>query len=59
MRRESGDKITEAWFGRGNMAKLIEFYVPKNFAVPQRCLQPAEKHGKIIEFPSGSIKKSA
>lgn len=40
------------------MARLIEFYVPQNFKPKQRWL-PLEERGKIIEFQSAVIKKSA
>jgi hypothetical protein len=39
------------------MAKVIEFYVPKNFLKPLKYA-PAPHCGKIIEFCS-STKKSA
>ena len=39
------------------MAKVIEFYVPKNFRKPLKCA-PALHCGKIIEFCSPT-KKSA
>ena len=41
------------------MAKLIQFYVPQNFKPPKRQWQPLEQRGKIIEFESASIRKSA
>jgi hypothetical protein len=41
------------------MAKLIEFYVPRNFTIPKSQWQPAEQDGKIIEFSSAARKKSA
>ena len=40
-------------------AKVIGFYIPKNFTVPQKRGRVPEKAGKIIEFPSRPIKKSA
>jgi len=41
------------------MARLIEFHVPQSFKpVKQRWL-PLEQRGKIIEFQSAEIKKSA
>ena len=39
------------------MAKVIEFYVPKNFQKPLKYA-PAVHNGKIIEF-SSTAKKSA
>ena len=39
------------------MAKVIEFYVPKNFRKPLKCASPLHC-GKIIEFCSPT-KKSA
>jgi hypothetical protein len=41
------------------MAKLIEFYVPQNFKPPKRQGYPQEQRGKIIEFHSAAIRKSA
>ena len=41
------------------MAKLIEFYVPANFQLPQRQWTPEELRGKIINFPAGTARKSA
>ena len=41
------------------MARLIPFYVPQNFKPPKNPGQPLEQRGKIIEFHSASIKKSA
>ena len=39
------------------MAKVIEFYIPKNFRKPLKCA-PQLQCGKVIEFCS-QIKKSA
>jgi len=41
------------------MATLIEFYVPQKFKLPKRESHPSEQQGKIIEFQSASVKKSA
>ena len=41
------------------MATLIQFYVPQNFKSPKKQGPPLEERGKIIEFQSASIKKSA
>jgi hypothetical protein len=41
------------------MARLIPFYVPQNFKATKKYGQPLEQRGKIIEFQSVSIKKSA
>ena len=40
------------------MAQLIEFYVPQSFKPKQRWV-PSEQRGKIIEFQTTVIKKSA
>ena len=39
------------------MAKVIEFYIPKNFQSPQQWA-PQLQFGKVIEFRS-VVKKSA
>lgn len=41
------------------MARLIEFYVPQNFKPAKQRWLPFEERGKIIEFQSALIKKSA
>jgi hypothetical protein len=41
------------------MARLIQFYVPQNFKPPRRQLLPVKERGKIIEFQSAAIRKSA
>jgi hypothetical protein len=41
------------------MATLIQFYVPQNFKPPKKQGQSLEQRGKIIDFQSASIKKSA
>jgi hypothetical protein len=41
------------------MARVIEFYVPQNFKPTKRRWLPLERRGKIIEFQSTVIKKSA
>jgi len=41
------------------MARLIQFYAPQNFKPPRRQRGPLEQRGKIIEFQSAAIKKSA
>jgi hypothetical protein len=41
------------------MAKLIQFYVPQNVTPPKKQWQSLEQRGKIIEFQSAAIKKSA
>jgi hypothetical protein len=41
------------------MAKLIEFYVPANFQSPKKQWTPEELRGKIINFPAGTVRKSA
>lgn len=39
------------------MAKVIEFYIPKNFRKPLKCA-PQLQSGRVIEFRS-QIKRSA
>jgi hypothetical protein len=39
------------------MAKVIEFYVPQNFKPTARV--PADHRGKLIEFSSTEVRKSA
>ena len=44
------------------MARLIQFYVPKNFKAPKlRWLRwlPLERRGKVLQFKSAAMKKSA
>jgi len=41
------------------MAKLIEFYVPAGFQLPQRQWTPEELRGKIINFHACTTRKSA
>jgi hypothetical protein len=41
------------------MAKLIEFYVPINFQLSNKQWTPEELRGKIINFPAGTVRKSA
>jgi len=41
------------------MARVIEFYVPQNFKPAKQRWLPQEQQGKIIEFKSAVIKKSA
>ena len=41
------------------MAKLIEFYVPANFQLSKKQWTPEEQRGKIINFPAGTVRKSA
>ena len=43
----------------GVMAKLIEFYVPANFPLSKKQWTPEELRGKIINFPAGTVRKSA
>jgi hypothetical protein len=40
------------------MAKVIEFYVPRNFK-PTAGWVPADQRGKVVEFPTPSARKSA
>jgi hypothetical protein len=41
------------------MAQLIEFYVPQKFKPAKQRWLPLEQRGRIIEFQSAVIKKSA
>ena len=41
------------------MARLIQFYVPQGFKPLKRQWVHLEQRGKIIEFQSAAIKKSA
>jgi len=41
------------------MAKLIEFYIPANFPLSKKQWTPEELRGKIINFPAGTVRKSA
>jgi hypothetical protein len=43
----------------GVMAKLIEFYVPANFPLSNKQWTPEELRGKIINFPAGTVRRSA
>jgi hypothetical protein len=40
------------------MAKVIEFYVPQNFKPTARWVQ-ANQRGKVVEFPSAEVRRSA
>jgi hypothetical protein len=40
-------------------ARVIEFYVPATFQLPERRWIPLESRGKLIEFPRSRVKKSA
>ena len=55
--RESTLRVLDS--RRVTMARLIPFYVPKNFKPPKQRWLPQEQRGKIIEFQSAVIKKSA
>jgi hypothetical protein len=39
--------------------RVIEFYVPPTFQLPERRWVPAEERGKVIEFPTRGVRKSA
>jgi hypothetical protein len=41
------------------MAKLLEFYIPANFQLSSKQWTPEELRGKIINFPAGTVRKSA
>jgi hypothetical protein len=45
--------------GGRDMARLIEFYVPRNFKPPKRQSVTLVKSGKLIEFPRAIGTKSA
>lgn len=40
-------------------ARVIEFYVPATFQLPERRWVPEEARGKLIEFPRRGVRKSA
>jgi hypothetical protein len=40
-------------------ARVIEFYVPATFQLPERRWIPQEARGKLIQFPTRKVKKSA
>jgi hypothetical protein len=46
------------WIGEGDMAQVIEFYIPAGFRAKARWV-PAEVRGKIIQFPTMAMKRSA
>jgi len=56
---EPEEYVPGARFAEVTMARLIPFYVPQNFKPPKSPGQPLEQRGKIIEFQSAAIKKSA
>jgi hypothetical protein len=39
--------------------RVIEFYVPATFQLPERRWLPPEERGKLIEFPARGVRKSA
>jgi len=39
--------------------RVIEFYVPATFRLPERPWLPPEARGKLIEFPAPGVRKSA
>ena len=39
--------------------RVIEFYVPATFQLPERRWIPPEARGKLIQFPAGRVRKSA
>jgi len=41
------------------LARVIEFHVPETFQTPQRIWLPAEARGKVIEFSTHRVTKSA
>jgi hypothetical protein len=52
--RRSQEAAKRRWV----MAKVIEFYVPQNFKATARWV-PADQRGKVVEFPSTPVRKSA
>jgi hypothetical protein len=40
-------------------ARVIEFYVPATFQLPERRWIPPESRGTLIEFPGRGVRKSA
>jgi len=44
---------------RFTIVRLIQFYVPRNFKLPKRRWPFLKQRGKIIDFRSAVIKKSA
>lgn len=40
-------------------ARVIEFHVPETFQLPQRRWLPAEARGKVIDFSTRGVRKSA
>lgn len=40
-------------------ARVIEFHVPATFQLPERRWLPPEARGKLIEFPTRGVRKSA
>src|SRR5262249_921582 len=40
-------------------ARVIEFHVPATFQLPQRRWVPPEEPGKLSEFPTRGVRKSA
>jgi hypothetical protein len=42
-----------------SLARVIEFRVPETFQAPQRIWLPAEARGKVIEFSTHRVTKSA
>ena len=40
------------------MAKVIEFYVRQNVKATARWVPP-DQRGKVVEFPSSAVRKSA
>jgi hypothetical protein len=41
------------------MAQLIQFYIPTSFKSPKTRWMPLDQRGKVIEFPTAAMKKSA
>ena len=59
LRQRIGSKDTGARFGRTCHGEVIQFYVRQNFKLPKKYWQRLDQRGKIIEFESASIRKSA
>ena len=42
-----------------SLVRVIEFHVPETFQTPQRIWLPVEARGKVIEFSTHRVTKSA
>ena len=55
----AGDDHHPSGTGPASDARVIEFYVPATFQLPERRWIPPESRGKLIEFPGRRVRKSA